>query len=193
MDCKSAGDAMLLYADKKIKPAKASALAKHLLTCESCKEYFMAFEEMSEAALSEEFKMEEAPAGFTESVMKKVGRLPVCEPRYANLPDILIRVFWGLSAVIIGAALFLMYNTDASAAFIAAYPRLEGFARYINALGVSLTQAFDLSASALINLGTENALDIQSGFLALFFVALLAIVLFVLQRGEHRHGTHLKV
>jgi hypothetical protein len=168
MDCKKADTALLQYAEKTIKPAVASALAKHVLTCENCRELFLAFDEAIEDI---EQYTDEAPADFTAGVMQAVRKLPTHKRiRNTVVSDTIIRVFSGVCALLMGFGL-LAAETPLSDVFTAAGERLQGF------------------VAAFLYAGTQISVTASDAFpslavSALFFMFIVGAALAVLLRSE---------
>jgi len=97
MDCKQSETAMMQRMEKTIKPADARDLAKHILSCQNCRELYLAFDEAVELAESSENLMSPPPY-FTESVMMRV--------RAAKVPYLM----WGIIAAFVGAGIFVVFN-----------------------------------------------------------------------------------
>lgn len=181
MDCDKAGDAMMRYMDKTLKPAKAVALVRHVMKCESCREYFLAFDEAAETLDS----LTPAPKGFTESVMAKVRRLPAVRPAVTRA-DIGVRIYWGLCAVLLGLTLGLTWYQDAVAAYVATNPQLTAVVELLNAVGQVKDQLWEqfLLTGGQMQAGTVSALS-GAGYTPLVFVVMLASLLIVVRRGEN--------
>ncbi len=181
MDCEKAQTAMMQYMDKRIKPARAALLARHLMRCESCREYFLAFDAAMEADLS---AGTEAPAGFTEAVMVKVRMMPVYEKNAVTAADIAIRIIGGICAVLLGVMLGVMANREAVADFLAQNPGLSAFTAGLRNVTDAIGGFFDRFLSSAAQLGT-GATALPGGTVALLlFVVILAATLFVVYRGE---------
>jgi hypothetical protein len=168
MDCKKADIALLQYAEKTIKPAAASALAKHVLTCENCRELFLAFDEAIESAGS---LTDEAPAGFTENVMKEIHKLPPhIKIKDTLVSDTIMRVFSGVCALLMGFGL-LLAETPLSNMFTAAGGMIQNSIHWFlyagSQLGATASAAFPSLAIS-----------------ALFFLCIVGAALAVLLRNE---------
>ena len=155
MDCVQAEVAMMQHVEKTITAEMAKKLAEHILTCETCHEYFFAFDEMMEA-VGDDFEVVEAPDGFVDSVMARVSP--------STMVFSLGRVLSGISAVIVGALVFINYPAIESFA--------EGFVNNLHQLGQSL-QVFGQ---------IEPVGDM--GVIALFFVLMLGGLLTILYNQE---------
>jgi hypothetical protein len=183
MDCKKADKAMLQYADKTIQPAAASALAKHVLVCEDCREMFLAFDEAMEESAG---RPAPASPGFTESVMARVKTLPpYVKVPAVSIPDIAIRIFWGLCAVFLGFGLLGMSNPEGVAALLDNHPRFSALAAAFGAAG----QALDWMVHQFLHTGSQigaiaTAVFPGMALSALFFVAVVGALLAVLMRAD---------
>ena len=187
MDCSKAGDAMLQFMEGKIKPTTAAALAQHVLRCEDCREYYLALDiAMEEIKMPETFGTTEAPEGFTASVMAKVRLLPAYEKTEATKKtDIFARVFLGVSSVILGVMTLLVYYQEEFVANITSSSRLatmsELYDSFLASIGSLLNQVVEMASQ----LSAGATAGVAGRYMPLAFVAILASVLFVLQRSEH--------
>lgn len=159
MECKQADKFIMQYAEELIKPSDAKELAKHLLECENCRIAFTVF-----GICLEDMEIIEAPANFTEKVMEKIRE----EKRESDVIPFGFRVFWGLTAIIAGVALLLVFNTTVF--FNYTTERLES-------LNGTLHPFFEnISAS----LGQIE----HFGIITFLFVPLLGTLLYVLHSGD---------
>jgi hypothetical protein len=192
MDCKQADIAMMQHMEKTISPADARDLAKHILRCENCREYFLAFDEamdyMSEMD-SVEVELIEAPANFTMSVMEKVRQIPT----YSNpIPTCrittLMRCLWGSSAVFLGVSLLFIFNPDWLATLAAIYPAFAAVSNALDAASLFLGSAV---VEFMQSIGSQSGNVATTGLTisTLIFLVMIGIVLFVLHRGEKRIKT----
>ena len=101
MDCSQSEIYIMQHFDKKIKPKNAQRLAKHILTCENCRELYLLMDETHETI--------EAPENFTESVMQAVRKIPVATPKKQD-GQLSLRLVWGFSALIIAVGLFVVQD-----------------------------------------------------------------------------------
>jgi hypothetical protein len=185
MDCKRADKALMQYAEKTIKPATAAALARHVLTCETCRELYLAFDEALEGVSALTAVTENAPAGFTEKVMARVRALPKYEtvPNH-GIADIAIRLFWGLCAITLGLGMFGINNPEGVASLLESYPRFSGITAVFGAFGEGLRTLADrfLFTGGQIGFASPDAAVLALS--ALFFVGVAGALLAVLMRGE---------
>ncbi|MCL2708566.1 MAG: hypothetical protein FWF03_05555 [Defluviitaleaceae bacterium] len=184
MDCSKTGDAMALYLEKRIKPAKAASLARHLIKCGSCREEFLAFEDAYALDCGGEAVLNAAPEGFERSVMEKILRLPAHAPLKASRPDVLFRIFWGVCAVLFGTTLGLMYNQEAVASFLAARPALSAAAGAFDAISSVFRGMVESVLDAGSMIGAETAAGSGGSVITLLVVAALAGTMFLLRRDE---------
>lgn len=189
MDCDKAGDAMMQYVEKTIKPMVAIRLARHVHKCESCREYFLALDETAEAfaepCAEAELATERvsAPEGFTEAVMARIRKLPVYAPIKINRADIALRVVWGLCAVLLGVTLGMIYHPE-TAALIMNVPFIRAAADVSAAGGEALRSMVNqmINSGGLVNAQTTQNVWLTNA--ALIFVFMLAGLLAVLRRAE---------
>ncbi|MDR1663659.1 MAG: hypothetical protein LBR83_01880 [Clostridiales bacterium] len=192
MDCEKANEAMLQHMDGKIKPAKAAALARHVLKCQSCREYFLAFDEAMEdfnGTNPAPGVITEAPEGFAASVMTKISALPAYAPAVSPetgkaVADIVTRVFWGLCAVLMGLALGLAYNRDAVAEFLSTRPELSAMTDAVGAFLSGCGAAFDRFLVMISQVGSATSVQAGGSITALGFALVIGSVLFIIYRGE---------
>jgi len=180
MDCKKADLAMMQHMEKSIKPADARDLAQHILCCEQCREYFLAFDEAMEC-LTDAHPVE-APADFTESVMIQVRKLPVyTKQSRVSLPINIIQVLWGLSAILLGVGLLFILNPE----WLNAYPAV---AEIINVLGV-VPRFFGDRLDGFLQVFTAQADMPNINVVALIFAVMVGVLLIVLHRSEKSVNT----
>ena len=182
MTCEQAETAMLAHMETTISLKDARRLAAHVESCETCREYYLAFDETMEYAASAEADWLEAPQGFTASVMAAVQHMPV----YAK-PEVVekirsrgqatLHILWGVSAILFGIALFFAFNPQQFTNLIHSYPVLH-----------SVTDFFS-NAAAAFGQGVENALNAHTmesgiGIAALLFTLVLGSLLVVLHTDQ---------
>lgn len=175
MKCSKTENLMMQHFEKTIKPKNAQRLAKHVISCGGCRELYLAFDEAAEYAesLAAEGaeKLDAPPLGFTESVMAKV-RAEIPQVNAGEL--VASRFLWGIGALILGLGLMLALNPQLvyylpeslSLAFYAVVSSVGGFFYGISAQSGTAFPVEGLSATAL------------------FFVAVMGLLLCVLQRGD---------
>jgi hypothetical protein len=181
MNCSGAEVAIMQHMEKIISASDAKELAAHVLECERCREYYLAFDETMEYAASAEAKWYEAPANFSAAVMAKVNAFVSPKPAVEAIRRkgrLTLYILWGISAVLFGVALFFAFNP-------------ELFTNLANSY-----QLFSIIESALTNIRaiigqiTESAMRntsfVESGFgiAALLFTLLLGALLFVLHKEQ---------
>ena len=183
MDCKQAEIAMMQHMEKTITPQDAKELAEHVLSCASCREYYLAFDEMMECVSDEDFILETPPADFTKSVMAKVGELAEKNEKIKMSESILMKVVWGISAVFMGAALYFILNPEMLPSFAITTPVVDGFLSAMGMVGNAFAQGF--SQLAQIGVSIDNSLSV----IALFFTIVLGGLLTLLY-NEETHSKH---
>ena len=158
MDCKQADMFFMRYAEKSIEPAEAKKLTEHLLLCENCRISFTVFD-----MCLDETETLDAPIGFTENVRIKVSE---SKKESTGLP-IGLRVLWGLSSIVAGAIVFLVFNTEA--VFNYSAERFES--------NFALRSFFE-------NISASLAQIEYFGMATFLFVPLLGVLLYVLHTSE---------
>jgi len=185
MDCKQSEIFMMQHFEKTIKPANASRLAKHVLICEPCRELYLTLDEAMECANAEEFS--KAPESFTESVMamvraeelySKVVAVTVTADSEAG-GQIILRIIWSISAILLGIGLLFMLNPDMLSALMEAYPVMETVVNVFYSAGVFISNVGERIAQSGISFSADNL-----GVTALLFVAVMGTLLYVLHSGE---------
>jgi len=179
MDCIQAESAMMEQMEKTIQPARARDLAQHLLTCETCREYYtgfdMAFDVLSDPELSE------APANFTHNIMTQVRKLPVCTPPEPSASTAM-RVMWGFGAIFLGVALLFAFNPEWWQALTASSAVYDSILAAMGAASLFVTDALERLMSVNQAAGGFAGLSVVN--IALVFVFVVGALLFVLQRSE---------
>jgi len=169
LNCDQAEISMLKYAEKTIQPAEASKLAHHVLGCGTCREYYLLFDEIVEAAATN-LELHEPPVNFTAIVMANVRA--TTQPRASML-----HLLWGVSAILLGVALFLAYNPALLAQLTHAFPAVSGAVYSIMAY---MGNALDY----VIQSAGAHTVGNHFGIAALVFVLMLSSLLVVLHREE---------
>ena len=187
MDCTQSEIAIMQHVEKTITPEDARQLAKHVLTCKTCREDYLMFDEIIECLEDESFEIVSAPEGFTASVMTKVRDSVISAEEFVFVKqnqiavsgsNLVTRVLWGFSAVFIGIGLYFILNPDMFAALTATSPVMEGIVTSLSELGIHLSQGFQQLALA------DYAVESGVGIMALFFVMILGGLLAVLHHNE---------
>ena len=167
MDCQEADLAMMQYMEKNILPQAANELARHVLSCETCREQFLALDEAMEFVESPE--AEEAPEGFTAKVMEKVRLLPAHTGSLKTNERILsknTRILMGISAIIFGALLLV------------AGTAMDTVTQFLGSISDSIVEFF--TAISTQSAGMPTLLNVFT----LFLILVIGALLFVLHRGE---------
>ena len=182
MKCKQAELLIMHHFEKTIEPADATKLAKHVMECEACRELYLVLDEGMEFAAEE---AELPPVDFTESVMDKVRELPVyVKPvAKADISEMVLRVLWGFSAIILGVVLFFIFNPDTLASLSAAYPVVNSVIGALASMGATVAVVFEwVSQDGVFAAG-------DMGIAALLFVGVMGALLYVLHNGEKSLNT----
>ncbi|MDR0272063.1 MAG: hypothetical protein LBI27_01940 [Clostridiales bacterium] len=181
MDCKQSEIYMMQHFEKTITPPNARELAKHVLICKKCRELYLTFDVAAEVSLN----LTEAPENFTESVMTAVraeARSKEITIDYEAHGQTVLRIIWGLGAVLFGFGLLLMFNPEWFNSLTQTYPSVEGIMNAIYSAGVFINGAAEsISQGVLI---TELPISDGFAFAALAFAAVIGILLYVLHSGE---------
>jgi len=177
MDCKQSEIAMMQHMENTITPQTAKDLAKHVLSCKNCREYYIAFDEAMEFSLDENFAMVEAPTDLTKNIMNAIKK----DPLYTQSGQKLLHVLWGFSAILMGIGIYLVFNPMLLAE-LAGYP-------IVSAINNTLTNLGQGFANALQPLVMDATLNNSLGIAALFFACMLGGLLTVLYQGERSINT----
>ena len=184
MDCNQAELAMMEHMEKTIQPACAHDLAQHVLSCETCREYYigfdMAFEVLEDAELSA------PPADFTQAIMTQVRKLPAHTPPEPRA-SVALHIIWGLGAIILGVGLLLAFNPDWMAALTAASPIVYAAVNAVGTAGQFATGIIERVVSS--NQATYASSGLSAFNAALIFVVVMGVLLAVLQISEKRHNS----
>jgi len=180
--CKRAQDLMMKYMDGTLQEDEALALSAHVAVCASCKADFKVYDLMTLEFAKAETSFERAPEGFSTAVMSKVLAVP--EPKHAAAVqhDRLMRIVWGLFAVLFGAGFLLVQNREAVAEFLSDVPVFGGFVLFvtpaIESFGASMAGISEqVIGGVMIALGfvTEHRFAIFGVFLALAGIFALVV------------------
>jgi len=194
MDCQKAEILIMQHFEKTIKPANASKLAKHVLTCELCRELYVTLDEAMDFANTTNEELTPAPESFTNSVMAMVR----AEEPYAKAvlvtaeaasqmevtitkPEtggVILRIIWGFSAILLGVVMLFIFDPDLFYSVAGGYPIMEILADGL----ASAALFFDNAADWFIQ-GASFSAEYM-GITALLFVAVMGTLLFVLHSGE---------
>ena len=177
MDCSQSEIFMMQHFEKTIKPKNANALARHVLSCESCRELYLAFDEGFDISAGE---LTEAPSGFTESVMGKVREFPDYKKAVTGSISVALRVLWGLSAIVTGIVLLFIFNPHWIGILGETFPAADTVIDAIAGFGAIISTIF---TGTYQNGGVYDSVR-DSGIAALLFVTLAGTLLFVLHNGE---------
>jgi len=179
MNCNKAETLMLKQAENVLSTAEATDLAQHVQTCDTCREYYFAFIDVVENFSEQD--MHEAPAGFTASVMSQISTSTQTSEKFAQQTSRLaLRIIWGITAIIFGAAMFFAYNPGQLTRLANAYPAINIVTDALYTFWISLGAMF---GQFVQNMG-EGGIDSGLGTAALGFVVILSILLVVLHKDE---------
>ena len=174
MDCNQAQLAMMEHMEKTIQPTRARDLTKHILVCETCREYYIGFDMALDVL--EDAELSAPPADFAQNVMSEVRKLPP----YSKPVALYLRVLWGFGAIFLGIGLLFAFNPEWLTALTDSSPAIAGIinAMYV-ARGYITGWLADLTAA---NQGTGiTALNI-----AIIFAVTIGALLLILYRSEKR-------
>jgi len=184
MTCSQAEIAVLSHMEKTISLEDAHKLVQHMQECESCREYYLAFDEIMEYAASAETDWQEAPAGFTAAIMAEVNNMPVyvkheqpiaAEIRSRGLAT--LHILWGISAILMGVVLFFAFNPDHFTNLTNTYPIFDRIATFISGMGASFSQMLD-------SMQSTHTIESSLGIAALLFTLLLGSLLVILHKDQ---------
>ena len=174
MNCNQAQLAMMEHMEKTIHPARARDLTKHVLVCESCREYYIGFDTALEVLDAAELSA--PPVDFTQRVMLEVRKLPAHSKPIAMY----LRVLWGLGAIFLGIGLLFAFNPEWLTTLADSSLIVAGV---INALYT----AREFVSGWLAELTASNqGTGISTLNVAIVFVVAIGALLMVLHRSEKR-------
>ena len=184
MDCKQSEIAMMQHIEKTIKPKTAKELAEHLLTCKPCREYFMLFDEMAEYSEDSSFEILTPANDFTQSVMAKVNDIKI-ETKGIS---VLSKVFWGISAILMGVVFYLVANPELMLTFDFTFPSLALPVLSAGLIGSVLSDLFYQLTQLEIQM--DESLGIVASFFALVLCGL--VTLLYSQENTETRGVEIK-
>ena len=181
MNCTQAEIAMMEHMEKSIHPATAHSLAKHVLTCELCREYYLAMDMAMDVLNDAELSV--PPETFTQDIMTKIQRLPAYaaeekEPRVSPV----LRILWGLSAIALGIGLMFFFNPTWLASLAEAYPTISSILYALDTAWLFVTGLMERVTAAY----QSASLNVSLLNFAIMFAFAMGVVLAVLQRSEKR-------
>jgi len=187
MDCSQAEVAMLKHMEKIITTEEAGLLHEHILDCDSCREYYLAFDEVMEfAATAETSDWEEAPASLTVAVMAEVKNMPVYTKQAAkksiSKKHYAFYIAWGSSLVFLAAALFIAYNPTYIENLAYAYPIVASIVNAMRSIWAAIGSMLDWVVQSTSTLSIENNISIA----ALLFVFVLGSLLVALHKDDEK-------
>ncbi|MCL1843798.1 MAG: hypothetical protein FWF79_08295 [Defluviitaleaceae bacterium] len=162
MKCKKAEKFFMQYFEKKIEPKNAIKLAKHIKTCENCRELYLVFDEAAVFNENPGQKLEPVPQNFTDSVMAAISA-DAKNAAYGKAKSLAQMIFGG-AAIIFGLLLAFVFEPVVGA--------FSGAGLFMRDVAERFSQSDAL-------LSVENM-----GVVALLFVAIPGILLYILQNGE---------
>ena len=177
MDCNQAELAMMAQMEKTIQPAQARDLVLHMLSCETCKEYYIGFDMALDVLNDPELSI--APPDFTQTVMPQVRKLPVYVKPEPTSISVTLRILWGFSAIALGIALLFALNPEWLPAFSvmdSARAALSDFRQYAAGLVENLSLGYNGLGSSMLTV-------------SLVFAVVVGVLLVVLQRTEKSHNS----
>jgi len=174
MNCNQAQLAMMEHMEKTIQPARARDLTKHVLVCESCREYYigfdMALDVLNDAELST------PPADFTQNVMAQVRK----HPAHSKPIAMYLRVLWGLGAIFLGIGLLFAFNPEWLSALTDSSPIV---ASIINAMYTA--REFVSGWVGELTASNQGA-GLSALNIAIVFVVTIGALLLILRNSEKR-------
>ena len=185
--CTHAEILMLKHMEKTLTAEDAAKLVRHVQDCQSCREYYIAFDEAME--IMDDFavsgtELDTVPEYFTANVMAGVRSMPAyVAPEVVTARKtgrIALYVFWGVSAALVALALFLAYNPQYLINLAYAYPVFEGAVAALERIMAAFGQVPDRL------MADTTVMEQSFGIAALGFVLLLGMLLVVLHKDESK-------
>lgn len=181
MDCKQYELFIMQHFDRVIEPENASRLAKHILTCEKCRQLYLTLDEVMDFVSDENAVLSEAPANFTEAVMAGVrAEKELVAATYltkTNGGSLVSRFIGAFNAVLFGLGITFALNPDIL--YLLPAPTVENTLSVFSSIGAVLNNIASWVEQAGATLSSESL-----GITALLFVAVIGTLLFVLHSGE---------
>jgi len=197
MQCANAQDAIMEQLEGRLCPLQALALHRHINECDSCREFYLEYMEIT-ADLT---VMEEAPEGFVSAVMEKIYAEPAYVPVVASA-DIPEEVLQNTSSEngrrpinwlrIVGC----LYALGMSIGFAVLYsPNWSGieiqFAQMAESFTLGMANLSLWFAQAGQNFNTQeviNAISTLGNYVLAIAVLLTAALVYTLHRERDREG-----
>jgi len=178
MNCELAEILVMKHMEQTILPGEKEVLHTHMTECDSCREYYLAFDEVLEYAANENTLWIETPANFTANVM---GEIKKAQPALENekvRSSIGLHILWGASAILLGVALFFMYNPAYFTNLTELFPTLANISAWVARVWAAIARTMDSI------LQSQQTIETSIGVTALAMVLVMAILLVVLHRSE---------
>lgn len=175
MNCDKAQLAMMEHMEKTIHPERARDLTKHILTCESCREYYIGFDMALDVL--QDAELSAPPVDFTQNVMAQVRKQPV----HSKPVAMYLRVLWGFGAIFLGIALLFAFNPEWLSALTEASPAVYAVINALNAV-----QVFFSEIIARVSASVADSAGLSMFNIAIVFVVTIGVLLLVLHRSEKR-------
>ena len=183
MNCDFAETLIMKHMECTITEDESKALYAHTLECENCKEYYLAFDEVMEFAANDNTLWIEAPVNFTANVMAEVTKAPIyakaAQPEVEKArSQMMFHILWGVSAIMLGVALFFVYNPAHFDGLIERLPALASASAWVSSVWAAISGGMDRVM--------QNNMTIESnlGVTALLIVLIIASLLVALHRSE---------
>jgi len=118
---------MMKFMDETLSGNGEKRLSEHIQNCAVCAEDYGVYQAMVKGF--NDLELVEAPAGFCESVMKRISELP----EKASVPDFdgIVFAVSGIFSVLIGIGFILNMNKDAIITYISTDPTFSFLTGYI--------------------------------------------------------------
>jgi len=158
------------HIENRLEPKEANTLAKHVLKCKTCREFYLTIDRAAEVEVIE------APVNFTAGVMERIKLEPLVEPKTATSWFKKSAVS-GIGLILIGFAFILAYNPGAM-------PDMNVFFGEVLA---ALLLAWDFAVDIIRLFTPEVSLNITMiSFAALALMLVSGGLAMVLQQGEDK-------
>lgn len=193
--CQNAEILILKHMENTISKKEAECLHSHILSCNTCREYYLSFDEIMEYAATPSAIWEDAPQNFSASVMAGVAAISKEQHLLANAQEsalaskeaalynkgeMLLHILWCATAVVMWIVLFFAYNPEHLTAAMDAFPIISIITSFFSTAGYTLAGILDNLAQSQFT--TETNL----GLTALAFALALGIMLAILHRDDEK-------
>jgi len=166
--CKLAENLIMKHIENSLVPKEANTLAKHVLKCKTCREFYLAIDKAAE------IEIVEAPANFAASVMERIKLEPLAE-RQTALSWVKKAAVSGIGLILIAIAFILAYSPTFAPAMTIFFGEVLAVLFLVRDFAVDIIRLFTPEVNLNITL---------ISFAALVLMLISGGLAFVLQQGD---------